>query len=127
MRINYSSAIQGLYFNNLGPTGLTTDTATDPQTITLGRDGITVETIVDTNSNPAAGTTAVFVGETSVGSTPYSPLSLVITGSETWTNYSPKYYLAVNSPLSLSPLLTTGTTVLTLTTRRQQQLCVDRQ
>ena len=123
VRINYSPQIQGLYINNIGTTSLTTASATTPQTITLGGDGFTAESVVGQSSGQAVNSANVLtIGPTSVSPNTWAPLTLALSSSQTWANYSPIYPVTFTSPIRLAsaaagdPLTVTTSTLVTLTT-----------
>ena len=102
VRINYSPTIQGMYLINpglanssLGATSLTADATTAaspdnvPQTITLGGDGLTMTSTIDSASTTQTSSTSTLtIGPTTVGATNYEPLSFALSASQTWANYA---------------------------------------
>lgn len=133
VRINYSPTIQGLMIDNPGnAVSLTADNVTEssaPETITLGSDGITMTSVAGTSPTVVtAGTQYFTLGPTFVSPNTYGVLSVNLSASQTWADYthttdtsgttsvtSNMLAWAVTSPLSVAPGVT-GITTLTFTT-----------
>ena len=106
VNVNYSPTVYGMYVTNIGTnTEIHTDTSTDPQTITLGNDGITVFNTA--SQGEAAGMASITIGATKIGSTSYAPLTMNLLGSQTWQNNLG----AGGGPSLTSALQVTGPTV----------------
>ena len=106
VNVNYSPTVYGMYVTNIGKnTNIHTDTSSDPQTITLGNDGITVFNTA--SQGEPAGSAAITIGIRAIGSTNYAALTMNLLGSQTWQNNLG----AGGGPSSTSALQVTGPTV----------------
>ena len=108
IRMNVSPVVQGIYINNIGSSlALTTAAAAQTQTITIGADGITMESSSASNVN---------FGPPVFGTNTWGPISWNLTASQTWANYTTtSRYLEVFGPIAPASGVTTPIT-LTLTT-----------
>ena len=80
IEVNYSPTVLGLYITNVGKTTeIRTDSASDPQTITIGSDGLTIEPTVATSPIQISGSNILFGNANAA-------LTLALNGSQTWAN-----------------------------------------
>lgn len=78
--VNYSPTVLGLYITNIGKTTeIRTDSSGDPQTITIGSDGLTIENTVDTSPLQASGNNILFGNANAT-------LTLALGATQTWAN-----------------------------------------
>ena len=117
VNVNYSPTVYGMYVTNIGKkTEIHTDANTDPQTLTLGNDGITVSNTASPGAT--AGSAAITIGVTKIGTTTYSPLTMNLLGSQTWQNNlgtaggtSATSALQVTGPTVVDPSVTSPMTL----------------
>ena len=111
IEVNYSPTVQGLYITNIGKvTEIRTDTNSDPQTITIGSDGLNIENTVATSPKQVSGNNILF-GNTG------APLTIALSASQTWLNNTQQTSaenvqdLVMSGPIMLAPGVNTPVTV----------------